>query len=126
MHVGDTNVLEVVYGQFVSVNRIIQHPNYDPVNTNNDMSLLILSRKLVFNNRVQPIQLDPRDPPSGVMATVAGWGSESENGPLSRNLQKVNIPIFERTACNALYIGSITNNMMCAGYITGYYDSCQV
>lgn len=126
VHVGDTTVLEVVNGQFVAVNRIIQHPDYDQSLTNNDLSLLILSRNLIFNNRVQPIALDPIDPPTGAMAIASGWGTSSEGGLLSRNLQKVEVPIFQKSLCNVLYLGGITDKMLCAGYLSGYYDSCQV
>lgn len=118
--------MEVLYGQLVPVKRIIEHEEYDPVVTNNDVSLLILSRPLIFSSRVQPITLDQKEPPVGAMATVSGWGTVSEGGLLSRNLQKVDVPIFERYLCNALYVGGITNKMFCAGYLTGYYDSCQV
>lgn len=126
VHVGDTHVLEVIQGQFVAVNRVIKHPDYDPSLTNNDMSLLILSRKLIFNNRVQPIALDPNEPPTGAMAIASGWGTTSEGGTLSRSLQKVEVPIFQKSLCNVLYMGSITDKMVCAGYLSGYYDSCQV
>lgn len=116
----------MIHGQFIAVNKVIQHPDYDTMLTNNDMSLLLLSRKLIFSDRIQPIPLDPIEPPTGAMAVASGWGTTSEGGKLSRNLQRVEVPVFQKSLCNVLYMGTVTDKMVCAGYLSGYYDSCQV
>ena len=42
-------------------------------------------------------------------------------------LQKVNVPLVSKAACNdkAAYGGDITDTMLCAGYKSGGKDSCQ-
>ncbi len=60
------------------------------------------------------------------IATVSGWGAIREGGPISNTLRKVQIPMVSTAACNIFYgPGSITNQMVCAGYTTGGKDSCQ-
>lgn len=66
------------------------------------------------------------------MGTVAGWGSTRQQGPTTCNLRDVNVPILSNTQCfeetNYKNISDIllTDYMMCAGYLQGGYDSCQV
>ncbi len=42
-------------------------------------------------------------------------------------LQEVELPVVDREICNApeAYDGSITENMLCAGYAQGGEDSCK-
>uniref|UniRef100_A0A674J3E5 Peptidase S1 domain-containing protein n=1 Tax=Terrapene triunguis TaxID=2587831 RepID=A0A674J3E5_9SAUR len=42
------------------------------------------------------------------------------------NLQCVNIPILSNAACEGSYPGMITSTMLCAGYLEGGKDACQV
>lgn len=42
------------------------------------------------------------------------------------NLQCVNIPILSNAECEGSYPGMITNTMLCAGYLEGGKDACQV
>lgn len=45
--------------------------------------------------------------------------------PFPQTLQEVSVPIVSNTKCSASY-GSLTSNMMCAGFSEGGKDSCQV
>lgn len=49
-------------------------------------------------------------------------------GKTSNNLNYVSVPLIERSKCNSIYIynGMILPTMICAGYLEGGYDSCQV
>lgn len=49
-------------------------------------------------------------------------------GQLSSNLQKADIPLIDRTQCSspAVYGAEITQRMLCAGYLQGKVDACQV
>lgn len=47
--------------------------------------------------------------------------------PSPGTLQEVQVPVIGNRMCNCLYsVGEITNNMVCAGVLTGGKDSCQV
>lgn len=66
---------------------------------------------------------------AGTKATVAGWGSINEKGSPSCVLRAVKIPIMTNLECvhlTAYSSGMVTENMMCAGYLDGDGDSCQV
>lgn len=54
---------------------------------------------------------------------MIGWGTLSEDGELSPNLQEIEIPIINTTEC--LNKIPITRNMFCAGLPEGKKDSCQ-
>jgi len=64
----------------------------------------------------------------GVNAIVAGWGTLQEEGKLSCLLQEVEVPVMSLQVCrNTSYSPRmISENMLCAGYLEGKKDSCQV
>lgn len=49
-------------------------------------------------------------------------------GKTSTNLNYVMVPLIEHSTCNSIYIynGMILPTMICAGYLEGGIDSCQV
>lgn len=60
---------------------------------------------------------------------MAGWGSTYEEGALSCTLRDVKVPIMTNLDCTqstSYATGMITENMMCAGFVDGEEDSCQV
>jgi len=64
----------------------------------------------------------------GVVYTVAGWGTTSENGSISNTLMKVDVPFVTKDACQKAYSEDnieITDRMLCAGFEEGGKDSCQ-
>lgn len=64
----------------------------------------------------------------GVKAIVSGWGTLKEEGKPSCLLQEVEVPVMSLQACrNTSYSPRmISDNMLCAGYLEGQKDSCQV
>lgn len=126
IHAGTSNQNDIKSGQIIAVKKVIQHENYNPKTTNQDLAILILKDPLVFNDMVSSIPLAKQEPKSGSIAIVTGYGFIQENGPLSEQLQKIDIPIVERKKCNSLYHGIITKYMLCAGYLEGFKDSCNV
>lgn len=114
-------------GQLVKVKEIIENENYDSVSLNDDASLLILDSNLIFNEIVQAVPLTNVLPQNNKNAVVSGWGYTQEGGPKSTILQKIEVPVINRSYCNKYYYNNrIADHMFCAGFSNGYYDACQV
>jgi trypsin len=111
--------------------RFIIHPSYTPSTNDNDIGLVELGTAVTS---VSPIAYDDT---SSSLATntqtkVAGWGNMSTS-PYSfdrvfpSNLMEALVPIVSTSLCNSSisYDGTITSNMICAGYMKSTRDSCQ-
>lgn len=120
------------YFQRSTVSVVSVHPRFDTESYNNDVAVLKLLAPLKLSTGVKVIKIattaDIYKPlyAARKMATVSGWGAIRYDGPSSRTLRKVQVPIVSTVTCNVWYgAGSITNQMLCAGYSTGGKDSCQ-
>ncbi|XP_010084154.1 PREDICTED: transmembrane protease serine 9 [Pterocles gutturalis] len=112
----------------VNVTRVIQHPLFNPAVLDFDVAVLELARPLVFNNYIQPIclPLAVQKFPVGKKCIISGWGSLQEgNVTKPEILQKASVGIIDQTTCNFLYNFSLTDRMICAGFLEGKIDSCQ-
>lgn len=49
-------------------------------------------------------------------------------GKTANDLNYVMVPLIERSTCNSVYVydGMVLPTMVCAGYLQGGIDSCQV
>ncbi|XP_054463252.1 polyserase-2 [Anoplopoma fimbria] len=113
-----------------TVTRIIIHPNYNSRTNDNDICLLKLSSPVTFTSYISPVCLAAPDSSfySGTDSWVTGWGNirEGVRPPFPQNLMEVEVPIVGNRQCNCDYgVGSITDNMICAGLRAGGKDSCQ-
>ncbi|XP_041717096.1 serine protease 27-like [Coregonus clupeaformis] len=114
-----------------TVSQIIRHPNYNSATSNNDICLLKLSSSVTFTDYIQPVCLAAVGSTyyTGTTSWVTGWGDINSDVPLPSpgTLREVNVPVVGNRKCNCLYagVGSITNNMICAGLLAGGKDSCQ-
>uniref|UniRef100_A0ABM5EMD8 Transmembrane protease serine 9 isoform X1 n=1 Tax=Pogona vitticeps TaxID=103695 RepID=A0ABM5EMD8_9SAUR len=111
-----------------SVKRVVAHPAYDPARLDFDVALLELSRPLTFGKYVQPLclPLAVHKFPAGQKCLISGWGSVREgNASKPENLQRASVGILDQKTCNALYNFSLTERMLCAGFLEGQVDSCQ-
>ncbi|KAM4727488.1 uncharacterized protein prss56 [Anableps anableps] len=113
--------------QVLKVNRIIQHPKFNPKTFNNDIAMVELTSPVVLSEHVTPVCLPSGvDPPTGSPCLVAGWGSLYEDGPSADVVMEAKVPLLPQSTCkSALGKELVTNTMLCAGYLSGGIDSCQ-
>ena len=107
-----------------SVRRFIVHPQYNPSTYDNDIGLVELASEV---GSVASIDYDTSHSlASGTQTKVAGWGTMTEGvSNLPDNLMEALVPIVDFNQCNVAYNGSLTSNMLCAGYFVSTRDSCQ-
>ncbi|NXL67474.1 TMPS9 protease, partial [Chordeiles acutipennis] len=112
----------------VNVTRVIQHPLFSPVFLDFDVAVLELAEPLVFNQYIQPIclPLAVQKFPVGKKCVISGWGNLQEgNVTKPEILQKASVSIIDHNTCDFLYNFSLTDQMICAGFLEGKIDSCQ-
>uniref|UniRef100_A0A669FBU9 Peptidase S1 domain-containing protein n=1 Tax=Oreochromis niloticus TaxID=8128 RepID=A0A669FBU9_ORENI len=113
-----------------NVAKIILHPNYDSETYDNDIALLRLSSPVRFTDYIRPVCLAASGSVfnNGTDSWVTGWGAVKEGValPFPQTLQEVEVPVVGNRQCNCLNgVGTVTDNMICAGVLAGGKDSCQ-
>ncbi|XP_055366989.1 transmembrane protease serine 9-like [Betta splendens] len=115
--------------QRLALSQVIVHSNYNSNTNDNDICLLQLASAVTFTSYIQPVCLAAPGSTfyNGTDSWVTGWGVTSSGSvTVSQTLMEVEIPVVGNRQCNCDYgIGSITNNMICAGLSAGGKDSCQ-
>ncbi|KAM7327878.1 hypothetical protein ACRRTK_014245 [Alexandromys fortis] len=128
-HLGTTSLLGVGGSPVkLGLRRVALHPRYNPGILDFDVALLELARPLVFNKYIQPIclPLAIHKFPVGRKCMISGWGNMQEGNATKPDiLQKASVGIIEQKMCGALYNFSLTDRMLCAGFLEGRVDSCQ-
>ncbi|XP_078420566.1 transmembrane protease serine 11A-like [Cetorhinus maximus] len=133
------NYWQVVIGEYdlkkqdteeriLQVNRIITHPKFNQRTFNNDIALLELTVPIAISEHVNFVCLPDSigELPPGMMCYIAGWGSLYEDGPSADVLIEAQVPLLGQSTCkSALGKELVTNQMFCAGYLSGNVDSCQ-
>ncbi|EHB03015.1 Transmembrane protease, serine 11B, partial [Heterocephalus glaber] len=111
------------------VQNIILHENYSSRWYQNDITLVQLAKEVSFTKSVHRICL-----PETKMklsendnVVVTGWGAFYTSGILPVVLQQAFLKIIDDKICNAPYAlsGLVSDEMLCAGYMSGEADSCQ-
>ncbi|XP_038619861.1 serine protease 33-like [Tachyglossus aculeatus] len=152
-----TNTLDPISSDGVThkVKQILAHPGYaGNIEDSSDVALLELSEPVSFTEKIRPICIADNSsrPASGTPCWVTGWGrlKLGENLPPPLTLQKVEVPLIYREACDNFYHQPqpssteqpsptspsprngdeipegpiILEGMICAGYPEGQRDSC--
>ncbi|XP_017654605.1 transmembrane protease serine 9 isoform X1 [Nannospalax galili] len=128
-HLGTASLLGVGGSPVkLGLRRVALHPRYNPGILDFDVALLELAQPLKFNKFIQPVclPLAIHKFPVGRKCMISGWGNMQEgNGTKPDVLQKASVGILEQQMCSALYNFSLTDSMLCAGFLEGRVDSCQ-
>ena len=108
----------------------VQHPNWNPsTGLNWDFALCKLDSSVTISEDSVKLEWndDPLVPADNDELIVMGLGALEEGGGGPQFLNKVVVPVVsnERCSSNQMYGGSITDQMLCAGYTEGGMDSCQ-
>ncbi|KFU89820.1 Coagulation factor VII, partial [Chaetura pelagica] len=112
------------------VAKMIIHEGYTIGQVNNDIALLRLETPVNLTDYVVPICLPERrfavhELSSIKFSTVSGWGRLLDRGATSYVLMRVDLPRVKTQECEKETNLNITENMFCAGDLTGAKDSCK-
>ncbi|XP_066896107.1 serine protease 55 isoform X1 [Kogia breviceps] len=122
-----TNSLSGPSLEIKGVTSIILHKDFQKLNMDNDISLLLLDTPITFSELKEPICM-PTEPGLSRWhkCWVAGWG-QTQTGlqqPMETELLKVPMTIMDWEKCLKKF-PRLTKNMLCAGYENESYDACQ-
>lgn len=97
---------------------------WSPKTINNDVSVLMLQRKL-YGPNIRPIAMARANLRAGTIVRVYGWGKLSQKSTkLATTIRAVDIPIISWKRCAKAYnISTSVKSMMCAG-VPGKKDAC--
>ncbi|XP_063699146.1 collagenase-like [Culicoides brevitarsis] len=110
--------------------RKVEHQDYDPSNLNNDVSLLILPRKLSFNSNIKAIKLPSLSQQDETFehakATVSGHGKTADDGQVSKRLMFTNVEVISNDECVEYYNSDIIRDFtLCAiGFDNDRQSTC--
>lgn len=112
---------ESEYYESIDIEWETKHPDYDSTTSDNDFMMV----KLKNASKYSLVSLDDGyvELDDGDNVTVMGWGTTTEGGELSDILLEVEVDIVDNDACDVIYDGFITDNMLCAA--REGKDSCQ-
>ena len=105
------------------------HRQFNPATLQDDIALLKLDQPVPLLDPIRPVCLPTNSNQNFdfKQAIVAGWGLTSDEGVQSNFLREVKVPVLTNAQCRSTaYKSMILETMLCAGYIEGGKDSCQV
>uniref|UniRef100_A0A8C4WMT7 Peptidase S1 domain-containing protein n=1 Tax=Gopherus evgoodei TaxID=1825980 RepID=A0A8C4WMT7_9SAUR len=124
---GDHNIQVFEHTEhLMRIETIVWHPSYDYQTLDHNIMLIKLAHPVQTDAYVQPVALLTACPAASTSCVVSGWGNILSDGSDPYNLQCINIPILSNAQCEGFYPRMITSTMLCAGYLEGGKDACQV
>ncbi|XP_053546024.1 transmembrane protease serine 4-like [Bombina bombina] len=110
-----------------AVDKIFLHSQYILERKPYDIALIKLKSDLRFSESAKPVCLPGSNMivPDNAQLWVTGWGHTSEGGVLASQLQEVAINKIPTALCNIEYNNQIVESMLCAGRLSGGFDTCQ-
>ncbi|XP_055366320.1 trypsin-3 [Betta splendens] len=116
--------------QEITPHLLIPHPGYNSSTNDHDIMLIKLRAPVYLDGYVSIALLPRQGAPAaeGGLCRVSGWGYTSSVGQqIPSTLRTVTVPVVSAERCNGsgAYNGSITDNMLCAGYTAGGKDACE-
>ncbi|XP_030384206.1 trypsin 3A1 [Scaptodrosophila lebanonensis] len=123
--VGGTN-RAADYGQLFTVAAFHYNEKWTRQTMDWDIGIVRLDSPMAFSDKVRAIPLAGSSVPAGTFATIAGWGYTTIFGPGTELLRYARVPIVDQELCNRLMGNIITDRMVCAGYMRGSIDACQM
>ncbi|TEA31980.1 hypothetical protein DBR06_SOUSAS15210017 [Sousa chinensis] len=112
------------------VQNILFHENYSRAGVHDDIALVQLAEEVSFTKYIHRIcfseakmKLSEND-----SVVVTEWGTLYINGSLPVILQQAFLKITDNIVCNAPHAlsGLATDTMLCAGFMSGEADACQI
>ncbi|XP_021100720.1 transmembrane protease serine 9 [Heterocephalus glaber] len=128
-HLGTTSLLGIGGSPVkLGLRQVMLHPRYNPGTLDFDVAVLELARPLVFSKYIQPVclPLAIQKFPVGRKCMISGWGNTQEGNATKPDvLQRASVGIVDQKTCSVFYNFSLTDRMLCAGFLEGGVDSCQ-
>ncbi|CAG2209011.1 TMPRSS2 [Mytilus edulis] len=113
--------------QVHNVRNVIVHTGYSSRSNHNDIALIKLDKPLDLTDSTTKAACLPNkhEDFDGLVCTVTGWGALHTDGPGTRLLNEVDVPIMDSNRCK-YYLGNVIyGSNICAGYNQGGRDACQ-
>ncbi|KAJ8719354.1 hypothetical protein PYW08_011529 [Mythimna loreyi] len=86
-------------GQTYTLQRHINHPQWNPSTIKNDIGLLITSSNVVLNNQVRTVTITFAQVGGNVATRMAGWGRTSTSGSVSQTLLELRATTLAPNDC---------------------------
>ncbi|XP_053869772.1 granzyme M-like isoform X1 [Malaclemys terrapin pileata] len=101
--------------QVFTVAKFVPHPSFNRTTLANDIMLLKLDRKVVWNKETRLLPLSKKNAAPGTLCSVAGWGRFREGSKYSPVLRELNVKVMDIRMCNnsRYWDGEVTSTMMC-------------
>ncbi|XP_037959640.1 trypsin-1-like [Teleopsis dalmanni] len=116
-------------GVLIGVQEIYQHKKYNSMIIDYDYAILLLENYCDVNITSSYVALPNMnvDVVDGTAFTVSGWGRTQNSLDKLEQLRAAIVPKANQEYCKDAYknFGTITERMICAGYINGGKDACQ-
>ncbi|KAH8367051.1 hypothetical protein KR200_001506, partial [Drosophila serrata] len=113
-------------GQIYQISDMYYHEKWTTKTMDYDIGVIRLKTALTFSKKIKAIKINPKKVADGQYTTIAGWGFKSVNGPPSDELRYARVPVVNQAVCKKLLGETVTDRMMCAGYLKGGTDACQM